>query len=42
MAMGITVTVLTVLDEMPVKSAVMMLGIGLACVGISLMQNKKA
>ena len=42
MAMGIAVTVLTVLDEMPVKSAVMMLGIGLACVGISLMQNKKA
>ena len=39
--MGIAVTVLTVLDELDVKSAMIMLGIGLACVGISLMNGKK-
>ena len=41
MAMGIAVTVLTVLDALDGKSAMVMLGIGLACVGISLMSNKK-
>ena len=41
MAMGIAVTVLTVLDALDVKSAMIMLGIGLACAGISLMDNKK-
>lgn len=41
MAMGIAVTVLTVLDELPVKSCMLMLGIGLACAGISLMNHKK-
>ena len=41
MAMGIAVTVLTFLDAMDVKSGIIMLGIGLACVGISLMDNKK-
>jgi transcriptional regulator with XRE-family HTH domain len=40
MAMGIAVTVLTVLDALEVKSAMIMLGIGLACAGISLMGNK--
>ena len=41
MAMGVAVTVLTILDTLDVKSAVLMLGIGLACVGISLMNDKK-
>ena len=41
MAMGIAVTVLTILDELPVKSCTLMLGIGLACAGISLMNHKK-
>jgi len=40
-AMGIAVTVLTILDELDVKSGMVMLGIGLACVGISLMSDKK-
>lgn len=40
-AMGVAVTVLTILDTLDVKSAVLMLGIGLACVGISLMSDKK-
>ena len=40
MAMGIAVTVLTVLDALEVKSAMIMLGIGLACAGISMMGNK--
>ena len=37
MAMGIAVTVLTILNALDVKSGMVMLGIGLACVGISLM-----
>ena len=41
MAMGVAVTVLATLDELPVNSGMVMLGIGLACVGISLMNNKK-
>ena len=41
MAMGIAVTVLTVLGELPVNSGMVMLGIGLACAGISLMSDKK-
>ena len=41
MAMGIAVTVLTILNELDVKSGMVMLGIGLACVGISLMSQKK-
>ena len=41
MAMGIAVTVLTILDELPAKSCTLMLGIGLACAGISLMNHKK-
>ena len=40
MAMGIAVTVLTVLDAMDVRSGMVMLGIGLACAGISLMNSK--
>ena len=41
MAMGIAVTVLTILNELDIKSGMIMLGIGLACVGISLMSEKK-
>ena len=41
MAMGVAVTVLTILNVLDVKSGMVMLGIGLACVGISLMSNKK-
>ena len=40
MAMGIAVTVLTVLDKLDVKSGMIMLGVGLACGGISLMSEK--
>lgn len=41
MAMGIAVTVLSLLGELPIQSGMIMLGIGLACVGISLLNNKK-
>ena len=41
MAMGIAVTVLTILNALDAKSGMVMLGIGLACVGISLMNDKK-
>ena len=41
MAMGIAVTVLTILDALDAKSGMIMLGLGLACVGISLMSEKK-
>ena len=41
MAMGVAVTVLTVLNALDAKSGMIMLGIGLACVGISLMSDKK-
>ena len=41
MAMGIAVTVLTLLGELDVKSGMVMLGIGLACVGISMLREKK-
>ena len=41
MAMGIAVTVLTILDALDMKSAMIMLGIGLACAGLSLMGERK-
>lgn len=41
MAMGVAVTVLSILNALDVKSGMVMLGIGLACVGISLMNNNK-
>ena len=41
MAMGIAVTALTILNALDVKSGMVMLGIGLACVGIHLMSAKK-
>ena len=39
-AMGICVAVLSVLDELPVKSGMVMLGVGLACAGMSLLNQK--
>ena len=41
MAMGIAVMVLTILKALDVNSGMIMLGIGLACAGISLMNTKK-
>lgn len=41
MAMGIAVAALTILNTLDVKSGMVMLGIGLACVGISLMSEKR-
>ena len=41
MAMGIAVTVLTILNALDVKSGMVMLGIGLACVGIYLLNKKE-
>lgn len=41
MAMGIAVTVLTVLNALDAKSGMVMLGIGLSCAGISMMGEKK-
>ena len=40
-AMGVAVAVLTILDALDAKSGMVMLGIGLACVGISLLSEKK-
>ena len=41
LAMGVAVTALSMLDALDPKSGMGMLGIGLACVGISLMNEKK-
>ena len=41
LAMGVAVTVLTVLNTLDVKSGMIMLGVGLACVGASLLNDKK-
>lgn len=40
-AMGVAVAVLSLLDELPVNSGLSMLGIGLACVGIYLLNKKE-
>ena len=39
--MGIAVVILNVLDELQVNNAITMLGIGLACISISLLPNSK-
>lgn len=39
-AMGIAVVVLSILDELKTQDAMVMLGIGLACAGISLLHGK--
>lgn len=41
LAMGVAVAVLSILDELPVNSGLSMLGIGLACIGIYLLNKKK-
>ena len=41
LAMGVAVVVLAVMDELPIQSAIIMLGIGLFCAGIALMNEKK-
>ncbi len=38
--MGIAVVVLSALGEMEMKTAVIMLGIGVACAGVSLLEKK--
>ena len=40
LAMGIAVVVLTVLGQMGTRTAVIMLGVGVACAGISLLEKK--
>ncbi len=40
LAMGIAVAVLSILGEMDPKTAVIMLGIGVACAGVSLLEKK--
>lgn len=40
-AMGIAVVVLNILNEIDIKSSIIMLGIGLVCVGIYLLDNKE-
>ena len=39
-AMGVAVAVLSILGEMDTRTAVIMLGIGVACAGISLLEKK--
>ena len=41
LAMGIAVTVLTILDELPVNTAFIFLGIGLASISISMLKDKQ-
>ena len=41
LAMGVAVVTLSVFGQISTQSAVVMLGIGLACAGISLMENSK-
>lgn len=40
-AMGIAVVILNILDQIDVKSSIIMLGIGLACIGIYLLDSKE-
>lgn len=41
LAMGVAVAALTIMDAIDTESAIIMLGIGLACVGINMMNDKK-
>ena len=41
MAMGVAVVVLNIIDELQVKDAISMLGIGLFCIGLSLISKHK-
>ena len=39
LAMGVAVAVLSIMDTIDTKSAIIMLGIGLACVGVNMMKK---
>ncbi len=41
LAMGVAVTVLMILNQLTFKSGMMMLGIGLACISLYLLQEQK-
>ena len=41
LAMGVAVVVLSVIDELPIQSGFIMLGIGMFCTGLALMNEKK-
>ena len=41
LAMGVAVIVLDVLNQIEVKNSIVMLGIGLFCIGIYLLNDKK-
>ena len=41
-AMGIAVVVLSILDEITTQDAIKMIGLGLACAGISLLNDKQS
>lgn len=41
LAMGIAVVVLNILDKIDTKSSIIMLGIGIACIGIYLLDQKE-
>ena len=42
LAMGIAVVVLNILNQIDIKSSIIMLGIGIACVAIYLLDNKES
>ena len=41
LAMGIAVVILNILDKIDVKSSILLLGIGIACIGIYLLDEKE-
>lgn len=41
LAMGISVVVLTILNELHIKDAIIMLAIGISCISIILLENNK-
>lgn len=41
-AMGVATVVLSILDELKTQDAIIMIGLGLACAGISLLNNKQS
>ena len=41
LAMGIAVVVLNILNQIDIKSSIIMLGIGIACIAICLLDNKE-
>lgn len=41
LAMGVTVVVLSVMDELPLQSGFIMLGIGMFCAGMALLNEKR-